>query len=106
MNDSLAPLVRNLAATTRWLSADACPEKRALATPIVGKVFNPDSLRVQDLNAAAAHVVIALREGAADLSARRLKFLRYIHVAKVILIVQIVNRKPLDLSHLLAIGQR
>lgn len=106
MYDSLAPLVRNLAATTRRLGTHACPEERALATPIVRKVLNPDGLRVQDLDAAAAHIVVALRKGAANLSARRLELLGYINIAKVVLIVQIVDRQPLDLSHLLAIGQR
>lgn len=102
---SLATLIWHLASATWGLCSYAGPEESALAKTIVREVFNSNSLWIQNLNAVATDVVAAFRECATSLSTRWLKLLGDVNISKIILIVKIVNREPLDFCHLFTIWQ-
>jgi len=101
----LSSLIGQLATSTRWLCPHSRPEKGALATAIVGEVRDANSLRVQDLDAAAAHIVAALGEGSAQLGHRWLELLGDVDIPKVVLTAQIVDRQPFDFGYLFSIRQ-
>lgn len=103
--NSLSHLVRHLAALRGRRRSNADPKVHLRTLPVVAKLLNPDRLRVQYVNPLTADALVVPRQAGTLLRHRWFKVLRNVHVGKVVLRVQVVDRQPLDLGDFLVVRQ-